>query len=523
MSQMLVAEAPVVSPLHPNRLFAGSCVALIASAMMFVILADIAGSLRQQFILSNRDVGWIIGGSGWGFVLGIIVLGPLCDVLGMRRVIWLAIACHATGIFMMIFANGFWMLFWGATINMVGGGAIEAACNPLIATIYPKQKTHKLNQFHMWFPGGIVIGGLLAFGLYKLGLPSWQLKLAVVLVPIAIYAAMLAFEHYPLTERVQSGVTFGEMVRESLSRPLFLLLLLCMMLTASLELGPQRWIPSVLQAGGVPGILVLVWITGLMAILRYFAGPVVRLFGNIGLLLISSVLAGIGLLMLSMGGSVVQIGVAATIFALGVCYFWPTMLGTAAERVPRGGAMALALLGGIGGLFVNVVTTPVMGHISDRYSHGQLAGAAAEEQRTLAVLEAIETSYAAWAQSLGTGELDQIIQREAREAVEAAAAVRMTRQAGGSLPSGGKANTINTLRLAAKNGPVGEVEGLALVAQEARKEAEDILGAADNHGGLISFRYVAPMSLVLIGAFGGIWLHDRRSRKLMPRGPSALA
>ena len=434
MSQ--VAELVERQETHINvgRLFAASCVALSGSAIMFAVLGDIINPLKRQFILTNWQAGWIAAGSGWGFTIGIFALGPLCDALGMRLLLWFAFLCQALGVTVMIAAGaigGFWMLFWGATLHMIGGGTVEAVCNPLIATLYPNEKTHKLNQFHMWFPGGIVIGGLACYFLAKAHLDSWQLRLLVVLIPAVIFAVMIVGQRFPATERVQSGVSFGGMFRETLLRPLFLVLLVCMTMTASLELGPEKWIPSVLQSGGVPGILVLVWITGLMAILRFFAGPVVKTLGNIGLLLVSAILSGTGLLLLSFGGSYFTIALAATIFALGVCYFWPTMLGTAAERVPKGGALALALLGGTGGLVNSVVTTPLMGAIADRYVHKELVSPQHEPQ-TIATLQGVVTTYSQWEQTLGVTAGDAVARREAADAIDSANDVLATYQRTGS-------------------------------------------------------------------------------------------
>lgn len=278
--------------INPARLFLGSCLALIATSVSFAVLADIIGSLKADFVLTNLDVGWIVGAGTWGFTISIFVLGPLCDALGMRRLVWFAFLCHTVGVLLMIFAQGFWTLFAGALVLSMGNGTVEAVCNPLVATIHPDRKTEKLNQFHVWFPGGIVIGGLICFGLGQIHIVSWQIRLALILVPTATYGFLFLGQKFPVTERVQSGVSFGGMWKATLLRPLFLILLFCMMITASLELGPNRWIPSILKAGGIAGILVLVWINGLMAVLRFFAGPVAKRLSPTGILVVSAVLPG---------------------------------------------------------------------------------------------------------------------------------------------------------------------------------------------------------------------------------------
>jgi hypothetical protein len=466
-----------------------------------------------------------MGWSGWGFTIGIFALGPLCDAIGMRWLLRFALVCHAAGIFLMVGAQGFYSLFAGAFVNALGSGAVEAACNPLVATIYPDKKTHKLNQFHMWFPGGIVIGGAGAYLMTRVGLDSWQLKLLLALLPTMAYGILFTGQYFPPTERVQSGVSFGGMIKETFLRPLFLVLLVCMMLTASLELGPSRWIPAVLEAGGVPGILVLVWVTGLMAVLRYFAGPVVQVLTNTGVLLLSAIVGGVGLALLSVSSGVVMIGVAATIFAFGVCYFWPTMLGTVAERIPKGGAMALAILGGAGGLFVNTVTIPVMGALADGYLHrelvfqGDAGGRPVDRTKETAVaLQDVRISYARWAASLGSGPREALTQREIQTALEDADAVLDRWVHSGRLP---ETDTANALRAAIKNGPPDSVEtdgpAAARAALAARRQAAALLAPAENKGGLMSFRYVAPISVFLAAVFGVMFVQDRRRAGRKPR------
>jgi fucose permease len=496
--------------------------ALTGGAMMFALLGDVMGDLKREFILTNEQIGQVVGWSGWGFTLGLFALGPLCDGLGMKRVLWLAVACHAAGIAVLIGATGYWTLLAGAFLHTLGSGAVEAVCNPLIATIYPDAKTHKLNQFHMWFPGGIVIGGVAAYLLTRAGLGWWQLKVGLAIIPCIAYAALLVGQRFPKTERVQAGVSFGGMFRETLLRPLFLVLLVCMMLTASLELGPNRWIPPVLQAGGVPGILVLVWITGLMAVLRYFAGPVAKRLTDTGVLLVSAIVAGAGLVALGYATEIVSIGIAATVFALGVCYFWPTMLGVVAERVPKGGALAMALLGGMGGLFVNTVTIPAMGWIIDADLHSQVTstvtapdGTTADRAaETLAALEDVRASYAAWSDSLGDTPRDGVLRREIGAVLAEADAVIAARAAAGALP---EPTTANALRVALRNGPPDSAEtdgpALARAALAAKQRVAALLEPAENHGGRKAFLAVAPVSIVLIAVFGVMFVQDRRKKK----------
>ena len=300
----------------------------------------------------------------------------------------------------MIFAGGFATLFAGALVISMANGLVEAACNPLVASLYPDNKTVKLNQFHVWFPGGIVLGGLASFGLDGAGITSWQIKVALILIPTVAYGVLLLGQRFPATEGVRSGVSMGEMFRATLTTPLMLLMLLCMAMTASIELGPGRWIPAVLEAGGMAGILVLVYVNGIMAVMRYWAGPVVHRLSPTGILLASAVISGAGLLWLSFGGSLASVFASATVFAVGVCYFWPTMLGFVSERVPRSGALGLGLMGTMGMAVVGLATSPLMGGIADRVTHEEL-----DQDRAFVVLvsavEALESEASRRAGSRG--------------------------------------------------------------------------------------------------------------------------
>jgi sugar phosphate permease len=476
--------------MNKARLFVGSCFSLVATAVCFAVVGAIMGALKEQFVLSNEQVGYIGGAAIWGFTVSIFILGPLCDVLGMRNLLRFAVLCHAAGALLMIFGKDFWMLFSGALILSLGNGTIEAVCNPLIATLYPDQKTQKLNKFHVWFPGGIVIGAVASFLLNTAGFTAWQLKLALILVPTVIYGILFVGQKFPATERVQSGISFGGMVQGALLRPLFLILLLCMCITASLELGPGRWVPAVLEAGGIAGILVLAYINGLMAILRFFAGPVVHRLSPTGILVSSAILAGIGLYWFSFAETAVMAFGSATVFAVGVCYFWPTMLGVTSERVPRSGALGLGLMGGMGMLIVGLVTAPQMGHIADRFLLGRL-----QEQKahTVAALEQVTAEYpllAASAQEPFKSEIGKAVTEVQKVLADAKT---------GPLPAG----TANALRGAIKNAPTGD-KAAAIV-----KSLNQLLSPADNYGGRMSFRYVAPFALVIIVVFGVLYLRDR--------------
>ena len=346
---------------NASRLFNASCLALIVTAMSFAIRGAAMSSWTEEFGLTNEQVGWINGTAFWGFTLAMLFGGPLCDAIGMRRIVGLAFVGHLAGILLTIFAWDYWSLFGGTLLFGIANGSVEAACNPLIAALYPANKTTKLNQFHVWFPGGIVIGGLVGYLMGKLGL-GWQAQFATMLLPLAAYAVLFVGQSMPKTERVEMGVSTGDMFAACL-HPVFLLLVICMLLTAATELGPNQWIPNIMENAGVSGLLVLVWITGLMAVGRQFAGSFVHRLQPLGMLLGSAILSAAGLFLMSQTSGPMLFA-SATVFAFGVCFFWPTMLGYTNERFPKTGAMGLAIMGGAGMLSASYVL-PVIGRWYD--------------------------------------------------------------------------------------------------------------------------------------------------------------
>jgi len=454
-------------------------VALIATSVAFATVGAIMLSLKREFVLTNAEVGWIGGAALWGFAVSQLVFSPLADTLGMRTLLRLAFVAHLAGTITMIVSGGFWMLFGGALVISMGNGLVEAACNPLVASLFPENKTVKLNRFHVWFPGGVVLGGLASFALDAVGVGAWQVKLGLILIPTLTYGVMILGQPFPATEGVRAGVSMAEMFKSSFATPLMWVMLIAMTMTASVELGPNRWVPAVLEAGGMPGILVLVWINGLMAVLRFRAGPVVERLSPPGVLVASAVLGGLGLLGLSVWGSGWLTLVSATVFAVGVCYFWPTMLGFVSERIPRSGALGLGLMGAVGMATVGLVTSPVMGRIADRYAHEELP-----VQETVATLRAAASTLAG------------VENDDARFAAEMARGVVEQFEQGGTLASPGTANALRAI--IASDADAGAVTS-----------AQAVLGPADNYGGRISFRYVVPLCGVLLVIFGVLYLRDR--------------
>lgn len=372
------ARVGISSSYNPDRLFLLSCIALIAAAWVFALRASIMEDLGTAFGLDAGAVGATVGTAFLAFGISVFVGSPLCDFLGMGRLLALASVLHVAGIAVLIFspslANSVSPMTLIVASQITVGfahGLVEAVINPLAATIYPDNKTHKLNVLHAWWPGGIAMGGLLAFAAKDFMGLGWQTRYAFALVPAVLYGLMLVGQKFPPTERVASRVSNSEMVSECL-KPAFLLLVFAMLFTASLELGPGQWVDAVLsKTVGFSGILVLVYVSMIMFVFRFFAGALAHKFSPVGLMWISSVGAGLGLVALSFATGPVLGILAATVWGFGVCYMWPTMLGIASERFPRGGALAMGLIGAAGSIVINYGLA-LIGQIYDHYTQAAL-------------------------------------------------------------------------------------------------------------------------------------------------------
>jgi MFS family permease len=400
--------------MNPRRLFIASCIALVASAFSFVTRGDILPALGSTFDLNQATRGAIAGAAFLGMAVSMFIGAPICDFLGMKRMLGLAFLCHLLGSVLTVGsyyivpqggdmasrANiAYWVLATAMFLVGSANGFVEIGINPLTATLYSKEKTHMLNVLHAWWPGGLFIGGLLASIIINnvMGLPDdgialtdgaggapvvdhaktlfgWQIKAALVFIPTLIYGALFVFERFPVTERVGAGVSSRTMYGQVL-RPMFLLWALCMLMTASVELGPQQWQNSVLtKTSNISGTWILMYTSAMMFVLRHFAGPIAHRLSPVGMLTCSAVLTAIGLYLLSFAYSFTTAFLFATIYGLGIVYFWPTMLGVTAERFPKGGAFLLGLMGCVGNLAVAAIL-PVMGSI---YDEGTLSALPAE-------------------------------------------------------------------------------------------------------------------------------------------------
>jgi MFS family permease len=370
-----------------NKLFVASCLALLVTGLSFGIRAGNLTQWATEFHLSASELGVIAATAFWGFPLAVVIGGMVVDIIGMKKILVMAFIFHLAGIILTVYAgsfgDAFWPLFISTLLIGIANGTVEAACNPLVAALFPGNKTTKLNHFHLWFPSGIVIGTLIVFGYQKAGIGAlgsyqpWQIQVATMIIPTLIYGYLFAKLKFPPTERVAAGVSTGEMYR-SLLNPLFIFMFICMFGTAITELFTGQWINVLLQNVTNNAILILTLTTGIMVVGRAFAGPVVHNLAPQGVLLISAILSALGLYLLGhTTGNMLYVG--ALVFGMGVCYFWPTMLGFVAENLPKTGAVGINLMGGVG-MFAVSLYMMFMGGFYDRFLAEKLpAGASLSE------------------------------------------------------------------------------------------------------------------------------------------------
>ncbi len=488
---------------HRSRLFFGICLALIPTGASFALVSNILVPLKQEFILTNYQVGLIGGAALWGMAISLLVMGPLLETFGLKNGARLAFAGHLIGITLMIAAvtrvgdpSAFWMLMGGAATLAAGNGMIEVTGNPLVAALFPNEKTKRLNWFHAFFPIGIVLGGIAGWLLSTYGdrFSHWSYQLAVIYIPILIYGVMVLPQRFPRTENAEVGIPIGEMFRYTLTNPFFLMMIAMMAITTSMELGPMRWVPAVLQAGGLHGILVLVWISGWMVVLRALAGHFVERLAPTGMLLTAATLTGTGLFLLSFAQGTLAAFAAATVFAWGVAFFFPTMVGVVSERVPRTGSLGIVLTAGIGLGMAGAVGVPLMGKLADRYLAESLPAS------TLGVLQRVDQQFPAHiARAQSTTDLASLgfRQREVEEALTATRTALAANQSSGNINNDATANALRAIVATA-------IPGEPLVG-----EANAILQPAEASGGQQSFRYVAPGALLLVLVFGVLYMRDR--------------
>ena len=304
------------TPVNSKRLFYVGNLSIFMIGLGFAVRANIAPDLQatiyDQIDLANSAamVGEALGITFTGFALTLLFGSALVDLIGMKRMLLLAALGYVAGSLGLLAATLIpvstaveTLVLGSLLLTGLGWGAVEAASNPMVAALYPHEKTHRLNILHAWWPAGIVVGGVLGVAISAIGL-SWKLNMVVLLVPALVMAWMVATSAFPVTERVAAGVSYRQMFEELLTRPLFWVFWVCMFFTAAAELAPGQWVNiSLSNVVGMQGILLLVYVSALMFVGRHFAGPIVARISPVGLMFVSCLAAAAGLYLLSLATS----------------------------------------------------------------------------------------------------------------------------------------------------------------------------------------------------------------------------
>ena len=368
---------------------------LLIASFLTILVAGLGTAVRgglllewgTEFGFTQTELGQITGGGFVGFGLVILLASAFLDRYGYKpflmgagvlHVLSVIIALAATFVYNgaidtdpdLARAGAYFCLFWGVFIFAVANGICEAVINPLVATLYPKEKTHYLNILHAGWPAGLIAGSLLGIGL--IGRVRWEIVLALYLVPTLIYVLMMAKEKFPRSEAAAAGVKFMDMVKE-FAAPMLLFLLVLHVCIGFVELGTDSWIVNIMDTVlGGKGLFILLYTSILMFVLRFFAGPIVHRINPLGLLFVSACVAAIGLYSLGSLAGAVTVMIAATIYGAGKAFFWPTMLAVVSERFPKGGALTLGAVGGVGMLSAGLLGGPGIGYLQDRHASNDL-------------------------------------------------------------------------------------------------------------------------------------------------------
>lgn len=421
---------------NAQRLLWAGFMAILAAGVGFSIRAGILGQWAEQYGFTQTELGAITGGGLTGFGIIILLSSLIADRIGFGPLMFAAFVMHlvsagltlATGA---AFAAGgkplaFQCLFWGMFLFAIGNGIAEAVVNPLVATLFPRNKTHYLNILHAGWPGGLIVGGLASYfmaGGAGTKPVAWQVQISLFLVPVVLYGLMMLGQRFPKSEASSSGVSFKDMLGElglvgaaviccllalffksDLGLPplvaagaatallavfgattgfrfghvLLAFLLLIHALVGYVELGTDSWISKItgtIMANPANGLLLFVYTSGLMFVLRFFAGPIVEKISPLGLLAISALFGASGLTLLGNAQGAVMCVIAATVYGIGKTFLWPTMLAVVSEQFPKGGAITIGAAGGVGMLSAGLLGGPGIGFLQDQNASADLARA----------------------------------------------------------------------------------------------------------------------------------------------------
>lgn len=363
-------------PLRRGRLFIVALMALFTAGAAVSMRAATAVHVRSEYLdpidklRAGEMLGTVLGAAFAGFAITLLLVSAVLARIGFRNALIAAAALMVLGFAIVGGAGSLGLspytgLWVGMVIQGLGWGLVETVINPLTSAVYAEDRVSRLSILHAWYPAGLVGGALMGLAVDGAGIP-WRIELAVLAVLCAVFAALAWAENFPpVSASTDAPVTPGEMIKATIQSPTIFLWVILMMFTAASEFAPGQWVDVALsQIVGMRGIWLLVYVSALMFVMRHFAGPLVRVLGNIGLLIVSAIFATIGLFALSMVDGPMGAILASTAWGFGVCFFWPTMLATVAERYPRSGTMVFGLMGAAGAACTWVVL-PFLGAVSD--------------------------------------------------------------------------------------------------------------------------------------------------------------
>ncbi len=393
---------------NASRLLWAGFMAILAAGVGFSVRGGILGQWAEQFGFTMTELGTITGGGLTGFGLVIIITSLFADKIGYGKLMIAAFVLHFLSAVLTLatpafFASGgkdaaYWCLFSAMFIFAIGNGVCEAVVNPLTATLFPQNKTHYLNILHAGWPAGLVLGGLASTfmsakvdegGKVLAAAVDWKIQMSLFLIPVVLYGVMLLGQKFPKSEAASAGVGVGQMIL-SVMTPIFIVLLVLHALVGYVELGTDSWISKItgtIMASPANGLKLFVYTSLLMFALRFVAGPIVHRISPLGLLFVSAILGAVGLTMLGNAEGVVMCVLAATVYACGKTFLWPTMLAVTSERFPKGGAVAIGLMGGVGMLSAGLLGGPAIGYKQDYYATKSLESKAPETYGRYSVTE----------------------------------------------------------------------------------------------------------------------------------------
>jgi MFS family permease len=539
-----------MSETNRSRLLWAGFMAILAAGVGFSIRAGILGQWADQYGFTGSDLGLITGGGLTGFGIVILLSSLIADKFGYGRLMALAFIMHVASAILTLYTGqayetggkeaAFQCLFWGMFLFAIGNGIAEAVVNPLVAALYPKEKTHYLNILHAGWPGGLVVGGLAAYfmsastgadGEVLKKAVGWQTQIALFLIPVVIYGVMLFGQKFPKSEAGEQGVSYRDMLRElgmlgvavicillgmffksdlgwstaaaggaagaiwllyamyagfSVGPWMLAFLLVIHAMVGYVELGTDSWIGKItgaIMASPKKGLLLFVYTSGLMFTLRFFAGPIVHKISPLGLLFVSAVFGALGLTMLGGAQTVVFCVVAATVYALGKTFFWPTMLAVVSERFPKGGAITMGAVGGVGMLSAGLLGGPGIGFKQDYHASANLktADAAAFERYKAPKENSFLTFVTVGLDGKKAGVLD-----------DNATAAK------GDLDKLEKDKDANKNALKRQKELMVWWDGV----KEHSKKDKELVGAASLHGGRMALKLTAAVPLVMAICYG---------------------